>query len=134
MSVSNNGKSKHVIAQNEVRTIKDKMRKKFGRNYESIIDREILAAANAKLMNRSSQSPKKLDLRLSEEQIEDSISRKIRTLPRKPNYQFQTATGSPRLDRVGLQNGSQTSLGHIIRTPQDFQKAIAFRRSSQGGV
>jgi len=101
MSVSNNGRSKHIIVQNEVRTIKDKMRKKFGRNYESIIDREILAAANAKFMNRSSQSPKKLDLRLSEEQIEDSISRKIQTLPKKLNYQFQTLAGSPRLERVG---------------------------------
>ena len=117
-----------------MRTIKDKMRKKFGRNYESIIDREILAAANAKIVNRSSQSPKKLDLRLSEEQIEDSISKKIRTLPKKPNYQFQTATASPRLDRIGLQNGSQTSLDHITRTPNDFQRAVAFRRSSQGGM
>ena len=135
MSVSNNGRSKHGVVQEEVRTIKEKMRKKFGRNYESIIDREILAAANAKIANRSSQSPNKMDLRLSEGQIEDSISRKIQTLPKKLNYQFQTLAASPKLASAVLNNGSQTSLDHINRTPNKFnQLTVPFRRSSQGGV
>ena len=37
---------KHGDAQSEVRKIKDKLSRKFGKNADSMIDREILAAIN----------------------------------------------------------------------------------------
>lgn len=54
MSLNNSyGKGmKHGDAQSEVRKIKDKLSKKYGKNADSIIDREILAAINK--MDRSS--------------------------------------------------------------------------------
>ena len=92
MSVSRAyGKNKHSIAQGEVRSIKDQMRRKFGGEYESLIDREILAATNALTVERSGLSPRQQDdLRLSAEKIEDGISRRIQKSARKLNYQFQT--------------------------------------------
>lgn len=48
MSLNNSySKSKkHGEAQSEVRRIKEKLSRKFGRTADSIIDREILAAVN----------------------------------------------------------------------------------------
>lgn len=126
------GRSKYGVAQNDVRLIKDKMRKKFGSNYESIIDREILAATNALKANGATLSPKQADLRLSAEKIEGSIARKIQTMPRKLNYQFQTLTSSPRLGRADRHNGSQTSLDHAHQLPNSLVDP-QLRRSSQGG-
>lgn len=68
------------------------MRRKFGGEYESVIDREILAATNARRNDRASLSPgQQDDLRLSAEKIEQGISRRInKKSARKLNYQFQT--------------------------------------------
>jgi hypothetical protein len=62
MSQNNNSYSKsrkHGDAQSEVRKIKEKLTRKYGKNADSIIDREILAALNK--LDRTSQSPSKRD-------------------------------------------------------------------------
>jgi hypothetical protein len=46
MSQVNYGRSKHGHAQKEVRKIKESLSRKYGKNAETLIDREILAALN----------------------------------------------------------------------------------------
>lgn len=68
---------RHGDGKSRVRSIKERLCRRFGKNVESLIDREILAAINQ--LDRSSQSPRGRggDLGIVEEEIEDNIARKI---------------------------------------------------------